>query len=108
MVLCTVNAFNICGSVHHHSINKTTNVMQLEANVFIIPGKALYMFQVLFAPIIRSILNCICSYWYNHVWVWCQIRAVKRCSGIGSVQHCAMIANHERGWPTLVVSSKQA
>ena len=35
-------------------INKTTNVMQLGAIVFIIPWKALYMFRVLFTPIIRS------------------------------------------------------
>jgi hypothetical protein len=38
-------------------INKTTNVMQLGAIVFIIPWKALCMFQVLFAPIIRSVLK---------------------------------------------------
>jgi hypothetical protein len=30
--------------------------MQFGAIVFIIPWKALYMFQVLFAPIIRSVL----------------------------------------------------
>jgi hypothetical protein len=29
--------FDICGSVHHHAISKTTNVMQLVALVFIIP-----------------------------------------------------------------------
>jgi hypothetical protein len=29
--------FDICGSVHHHLTNKTTNVMQLGATVFIIP-----------------------------------------------------------------------
>jgi hypothetical protein len=38
-------------------INKTTNVMQLGAIVFIIPWKALYMFRVLFTPIIRSVLK---------------------------------------------------
>jgi hypothetical protein len=43
--------------MHHHSINKTTNVMQLVALVFIIPWKALYMFWVLFAPIIWSVLK---------------------------------------------------
>jgi hypothetical protein len=43
--------------MHHHLINKTTNVMQLEAIVFIIPWKALYMFRVLFIPIIRSVLK---------------------------------------------------
>jgi hypothetical protein len=43
--------------VHHHLINKTTNVMQLGAIVFIIPWKALYMFPVLFTPIIRSVLK---------------------------------------------------
>jgi hypothetical protein len=32
--------FDICGSVHHHLINKTTNMMQLGAVVFIIPWKA--------------------------------------------------------------------
>jgi hypothetical protein len=48
--------FDICGSVHHNSINKT-NVMQLGALVFIIPWKTLYMFRVLFAPIIRSVLK---------------------------------------------------
>ena len=48
---------DICGSVHHDSINKTTNVMQLGAIVFIIPGIALYIFRVLFAPIIRSVLK---------------------------------------------------
>jgi hypothetical protein len=37
--------------VHHHLINKTTNVMQLGAVVFIIPWKALYMFRVLLTPI---------------------------------------------------------
>jgi hypothetical protein len=31
--------------------------MQLGAGVFIIPWKALYMFQVLFTPIIRSVLK---------------------------------------------------
>jgi hypothetical protein len=31
--------------------------MQLGAIVFIIPWKALYMFRVLFAPIIRSVLK---------------------------------------------------
>jgi hypothetical protein len=31
--------------------------MQLGAIVFIIPWKALYMFQVLFTPIIRSVLK---------------------------------------------------
>jgi hypothetical protein len=31
--------------------------MQLEAIVFIIPWKALYMFRVLFTPIIRSVLK---------------------------------------------------
>jgi hypothetical protein len=51
------NVFDICGSVHHHSINKTTNVMQLVALFFIIPWKALYMFRMLFAPIIRSVLK---------------------------------------------------
>ena len=49
--------FDICGCVHHDSNNKTTNVMQLGAIVFIIPGIALYMFRVLFAPIIRSVLK---------------------------------------------------
>jgi hypothetical protein len=49
--------FDICGSVRHHSINETTNVMQLVALVFIIPWKALYMFRVLFSPIIRSVLK---------------------------------------------------
>jgi hypothetical protein len=49
--------FDICGSVHHHSIYKTPNVMQLVALVFIIPWKALYMFRVLFAPIIRNVLK---------------------------------------------------
>ena len=52
--------FDICGSVHHHHhhpINKTTNMMQLGAIVFIILEKALYMFRVIFAPIIRSVLN---------------------------------------------------
>jgi hypothetical protein len=29
--------FDICGSVRHHSITKTTNVMHLVALVFIIP-----------------------------------------------------------------------
>jgi hypothetical protein len=43
--------------VHHHLINKTTNVMQLGATVFIIAWKALYMFRVLFTPIIRSVLK---------------------------------------------------
>ena len=49
--------FEICGSVHHGEINKTTYMMQLGAIVFIIPGIALYMFRVLFAPIIRSALK---------------------------------------------------
>jgi hypothetical protein len=53
----TSQIFGICGSVHHHLINKTTNVMLLGAIVFIIPWKALYMFRVLFTPIIRSVLK---------------------------------------------------
>jgi hypothetical protein len=52
-----ITKFDICGSVHHHLINKTTNVTQLGATVFIIPWKALYMFRVLFTPIIRSVLK---------------------------------------------------
>ena len=36
---------------------KTTNVMPLVAFVFITPVVALYMFRVLFAPIIRSVLK---------------------------------------------------
>jgi hypothetical protein len=59
--LCFVNflstSFDICGSMHHHLINKTTNVMQLGAIVFIIPWNTLYVFQVLFTPIIRSVLK---------------------------------------------------
>jgi hypothetical protein len=47
---------DICGSVHHHSFNKTTNVMQLVTFVFI-SCYVLYMFRVLFAPILRSILK---------------------------------------------------
>jgi hypothetical protein len=43
--------------VHHHLINKTTNVMQLVALVFIILWKSLYMFRVRFAPIVRSVLK---------------------------------------------------
>jgi hypothetical protein len=39
--------------------------MQLGPIVFIITWKALYMFRVLFTPIIRSVLNRTCSYWYN-------------------------------------------
>jgi hypothetical protein len=35
--------FDICGSMHHHLINETTNVMQLGAIVFIIPWKALHV-----------------------------------------------------------------
>jgi hypothetical protein len=49
--------FDICGSVLHYLINKTTNLTQLAALVFIIPWKVLYMFRVLFAPIIRSVLK---------------------------------------------------
>jgi hypothetical protein len=56
-VLMCIFIFYICGSVHHHLINKTTNVMQLVALVFIVPWKALYMFRVLFASIIRSSLK---------------------------------------------------
>jgi hypothetical protein len=52
-----VGEFDICGSVHHHLINKATNVMQLVALVFIIPWKALCMFRVLFAPITRGVLK---------------------------------------------------
>jgi hypothetical protein len=33
--------------------------MQLGAIVFIIPWKALYMFRVLFTPIIRSVLKTV-------------------------------------------------
>jgi hypothetical protein len=40
-------------------INKTTKVMQLGAIVFIIPWTALYMFRVLFTPIIRSVIKCV-------------------------------------------------
>jgi hypothetical protein len=50
-------ASDICGSMHHHLINKTTNVRQLGAIVFIIPWKVLYMFRVLLTPIIRSVLK---------------------------------------------------
>jgi hypothetical protein len=59
--------------------------MQLGATVFIIPWTALYRFRVLFTPIIRSVINCTCSYWYNRVLVWCQIRSVTRSSEVGSV-----------------------
>ena len=38
-------------------INNTTNVMQFGAIVFIMPVITLYMFRVLFAPIIRSVLK---------------------------------------------------
>ena len=38
-------------------IINTTNVMQLGAIVFIVLEKAFYMFRVLFAPIIRSVLK---------------------------------------------------
>jgi hypothetical protein len=41
----------------HELINKTANVMQLGAIVFMIPWKALYMFQVLFTPVIRGVLK---------------------------------------------------
>jgi hypothetical protein len=41
--------------------------MQFVATVFIIPWTALYMFRVLFTPIIRSVLKCTYSYWYNRV-----------------------------------------
>ena len=42
--------------MHHHlTLIKTTNVMQHVAFVFIMPVVSLYMFQVLFAPIIRSV-----------------------------------------------------
>jgi hypothetical protein len=41
----------------YYVINRTTNAMQLVALVFIIPWKTLYMFRVLFAPIIRSVLK---------------------------------------------------
>jgi hypothetical protein len=57
-ILYTItDIFDICGSVHHHLVNKTTNVMRLGAIVFIIPWKALYMFRVLFTPIVRSVLK---------------------------------------------------
>jgi hypothetical protein len=38
-------------------VNKTTNVKQLGTIVFIIPCKALYLFRVLFTPIISSVLK---------------------------------------------------
>ena len=46
---------NIKGNIK--LVNKTTNAMQLGAIVFIIPGITLYVFRVLFAPIIRSVLK---------------------------------------------------
>jgi hypothetical protein len=42
---------------YFHEINKTTNVLRLGAIVFIIPWEALYMFRVLFTPIIRNVLK---------------------------------------------------
>jgi hypothetical protein len=53
----STRVFDICGSVHHHLINKTSNVMQLGAIVLIIPWTALYTFRALFTPIIRSVLK---------------------------------------------------
>jgi hypothetical protein len=47
-------------------INKTINVMQLGAIVFIIPWKALYMFRVLFTLIIRGVLKLYMQLLVNH------------------------------------------
>jgi hypothetical protein len=66
-------------------INKPTNVMQLGAIVFIIPWKALYMFWVLFTPIIRSVLK-----------LYMQL-LVQSCIGVASDPVCyKMIRSRER------------
>jgi hypothetical protein len=82
--------FDICGSVHHHLINKKTNVMQLGAIGVIIPWKTLYMFRVLFAPLIRSVLK-----------LYMQL-LVQSCIGMVSDPVCyKMIRSRERaacGW----------
>ena len=51
------------------------------------------MFRVLFTPIIRSVLKLYMQLLvqYNYVLIWCQIRSVERCSGIGSVQLLQML-----------------
>jgi hypothetical protein len=52
--------------------------MQLVALDYIIPWKALYMFRVLFAPIIRSVLKLYMQLFVYRVSVCCQIRLVER------------------------------
>jgi hypothetical protein len=77
--------FDICGSMHHPLINKTTNLMQLGAIVFIIPWKALSMFRVLFTPIVRSVLK---------LYMWLLIQS---CIGMVSDPVCyKMIRSRER------------
>jgi hypothetical protein len=55
---------------HCNLINKTNNVMQFGAIVFIIPWKAIYMFRGLFTPIIRSVLKMYMQLLVQSV--WCQ------------------------------------
>jgi hypothetical protein len=50
--------------------------MLLGAIVFFIPWKALYMFRVLFTPIIRSVLKLYAQLLVNRLSVWCLIRSV--------------------------------
>jgi hypothetical protein len=54
---CPALLYQISPRFNNKLVNKTTIVMQLGATVFIIPWKALYMFWVLFTPIIRSVLK---------------------------------------------------
>jgi hypothetical protein len=49
--------FFTCAHIKRFLINKGTKAMQLGAIVFIIPWNALYMFRVLFTPIIWSVLK---------------------------------------------------
>jgi hypothetical protein len=71
--------------VYHHLINKTTNAMQLGAIVFTIPWKALYVFRVLFTPIITSVLK-----------LYMQL-LVQSCIGMVSDPFCyKMIRSRER------------
>jgi hypothetical protein len=78
--------------------------MQLRAIFFIIPWKALYMFRVLFAPIIRSVLKLYvqllvqsCIGMVSDPVCYKKIRSRKSCIGMVSDPVCyKMIRSRER------------
>jgi len=50
----------------------TTNINKIQRDATacgcLFTAKLLYMFRVSMAPIIRSTLNCNCSFWYRYTW----------------------------------------